>query len=849
MTLQHGGHLRKLAELANSQPGELLDFSASINPLGPPDSLRSVVARTLDQIVHYPDPDCAAFVEAVAFKEGVPAGSVVAGNGSTELLRATVSACARKRAIIPVPSYSDYCEAAKLAGMTVEHLPLAEWQELENDAEALVFLARPNNPTGDCFSAEELHRIAKSHLETLFVVDEAFIDFVEDAESVAQELRPNVVVLRSMTKFYAIPGLRLGYLIAAEELAQKIRDLLPPWSVNTLAQEVGRAAIEDVEYAKQTRQYVTTQRQKLTEALGSIEGLQPLPSEANYILVQTKRKDLSATTIAEKLLAEHRIAVRVCDNFAGLDSSYFRVAVRREEENERLLDALHCIFGQPARGITKKKKRAASLMLQGTTSNAGKSVLTAAVCRILLQDGVRVAPFKSQNMSLNSFVTLDGGEMGRAQVVQAQACRLEPEVRMNPILLKPCSEQGSQIILQGKPIGNKNVQEYIACKEEFCTIATQCYDSLADEFDAVVIEGAGSPAEINLKKHEIVNMRIAKHSQAPVLLVGDIDRGGLFASFAGTLELLSPEERAIVFGFLINRFRGDASLLSPAIDYIFDRTGKPTLGIVPMIADLGLPEEDSVEFKEAIRDSAKPDAQSLDVVIIDLPHLSNFTDTDALKLERDVNVRTVRTRDELGNPDAILLPGSKNTLSDLQYVTSSGLAEAIVHQANRGKCEIVGICGGFQMLGTCIKDPLQLESNVGAVDALALLAMTTELASEKKLARTHGLHTASGCEVVGYEIHHGVTDLQGLPLFLKDKQGAPLGVCNREGNVWGTYLHGVFDADAFRRNFIDRLRQRRGMLPLGGVTAIYDTEEALERLAGVVRACVDMDLIYQKMGL
>jgi len=859
MTFGHGGHLRRLAERAGCQAEEILDFSASINPLGPPESLREVISRTLDRIAHYPDPECAELTQALADNYGVSPDEIVVGNGSTEILYALTRALGRIRAVIPVPSYADYAVASRLASMEVEAVPLEEsrgfaldWDRLDRCVEGgeIVLLGQPNNPTGLAFDTTRLRRFASEHPATIFVVDEAFADFVEGLESLAKGTAGNVVVLRSLTKFYAIPGLRLGATVAPADLARTIRTQIPPWSANTLAQAVGIAALRDVRYANETRQVVAQERRKLQDALLGIAGLHVYPGCANYLLLRLDRDDLRAAQLAEQVLRKG-IAIRVCDNFEGLDGRFFRVAVRTEEENTRLVHAVCQVLDDvPVRKTRLAKKRAASLMLQGTSSNAGKSVLAAAMCRILLQDGVRVAPFKSQNMSLNSFVTSNGREMGRAQVVQAQACRLEPDVRMNPVLLKPNSDTGCQVIVEGLPVGNMNVAEYIRYKPRAFEVGRQCYDDLADEFDALILEGAGSPAEVNLKHHDIVNMQMARHAGAPVLLIGDIDRGGVFASFVGTMELLAPWERNLIYGFVINRFRGDASLLGPAIEQTCRHTGKPTLGIVPFVPDLGVPEEDSVEFKSGRRDETPDQEHAVDIAVVDLPHISNFTDFDALRIECDVRVRVVRSADELGTPDAVILPGSKSVLSDLQHLKERGFVRRLGDLSASGKTQIIGICGGFQMLGRQIVDPHHVESHNGGAEGLGLLGVTTALAAEKTLARSRAVHVASGLEVVGYEIHHGLTEAHGEQEILRREDAtAVVGAANQEGNVWGTYLHGVFDADPFRRWFIDGLRVRRGLAPLGGVLATYDIEPALDRLAEVVRSSLDINDIYRRMGL
>jgi cobyric acid synthase CobQ len=489
-------------------------------------------------------------------------------------------------------------------------------------------------------------------------------------------------------------------------------------------------------------------------------------------------------------------------------------------------------------------------MFQGTGSNAGKSILAAAMCRILLQDGFRVAPFKAQNMSLNSYVTRDGGEMGRAQVVQAQACRLDPDVRMNPVLLKPNSDTGSQVIILGKPVGNMDFWEYTRDRTPPFEAARAAYDALAAEYDVIVLEGAGSPAEVNLKKRDIVNMNMALWAEAPVLIVGDIDRGGLYASFIGTMECLTERERALVKGFVVNRFRGQEAFLADAHETILHRTGRPVLGVVPYLRDLGLPEEDSVSFKDGLIDGRAPAGDHVDIAVVDLAHISNFTDFDPLRIEPDVRLRVVRRADELGEPDAVILPGSKNVIGDLADLNANGMAARILDLARDGKTEIIGICGGFQILGREIADPFGIESAGGRTLAgLGLLPVRTELAREKTLTRTTARHLASGCKVRGYEIHHGLTDGGGLAPLIRREDGELSGCGTETGLLWGSYLHGIFDADGFRRWFIDRLRKRRGLAPLGRIAALYDLEPAFDRLAETVRRSLRMDKIYRIMGL
>lgn len=499
--------------------------------------------------------------------------------------------------------------------------------------------------------------------------------------------------------------------------------------------------------------------------------------------------------------------------------------------------------------LSKKTRSTPSIMFQGTSSNAGKSVLTAALCRILLQDGYNVAPFKAQNMSLNSYVTRDGQEMGRAQVVQAQACLLDPDVRMNPILLKPSSDTGCQIIVNGKPLGNMSVDEYIAYKPEAFAAAQEAYDSLANEYDIVVLEGAGSPAEVNLKHHDIVNMPMARYADAKVLLIGDIDRGGVFASFIGTMEILDKWEQELVAGYVVNRFRGKKELLDDALTYMEQRTGRPVLGVVDYFQNLGLPEEDSVSFKAGLYDAPKPKGEHVEIALIDLPHVSNFTDIEPFLAEPDVHFKIVRTVDDLKQPEAIILPGSKNVIADLKWLQESGLAGQIINTAQNHKTEIIGICGGFQILGKSIEDPFHIESAGETIPGLALLNIDTILDKDKTLTRQTGIHLESGFPIHGYEIHHGQSKSTDAHDILRFDSNEVEGASTKNGKIWGTYLHGIFDADNFRRWFIDRLRQNKDLNPLEKISAPYDLEPAFDRLADAVREQMDIKKIYQILGL
>ena len=490
--------------------------------------------------------------------------------------------------------------------------------------------------------------------------------------------------------------------------------------------------------------------------------------------------------------------------------------------------------------------KARCIMVQGTMSGAGKSLLCAALCRIFAQDGYRVAPFKSQNMALNSFVTRDGLEMGRAQVVQAQAAGIEPDVRMNPILLKPSSDVGSQVIVHGEVRGQMKAADYFRHKKELIPDILSAYHSLAQEVDVIVIEGAGSPAEINLKADDIVNMGLAKLVDAPVLLAGDIDRGGVFAQLYGTVELLEPEERARIQGLIINKFRGDVEILRPGLAMLEEKTHLPVLGVVPYLK-VDIEDEDSLSERLDAKNSVKP----LDVAIIRLPKLSNFTDFIPLEQHPLLGVRYVDSARTLGAPDCILLPGTKNTVDDLLWLRQCGLEAAILKQAAAGT-PVLGVCGGYQMLGRTLDDSAATESGRSqTLRGLGLLPTSTIFSAEKR--RTQVCATAAagpfaGAALTGYEIHTGRTVVEGEP-FDTLADGTPEGcVC---GNVFGTYLHGLFDTGELTEKLTEFLCRRKGIRPEAAALvpmAAY-REQQYNKLADGVRAALDMAAIYKAMGM
>jgi adenosylcobyric acid synthase len=482
-----------------------------------------------------------------------------------------------------------------------------------------------------------------------------------------------------------------------------------------------------------------------------------------------------------------------------------------------------------------------AVMIQGSASGVGKSVLCAALCRILRRRGLRVAPFKAQNMANNAHVCADGGEIGRAQAVQARACGIEPTVRMAPILVKPSTDVAAQVVVLGRAVGNMSAAEYRARQPSLLGVVRDCVQGLLRDFDAVVIEGAGSPAEVNLRDADLVNMRTAELADAPVLLAANIDVGGVFAQLVGTLQLLLPAERDRVRGFLINKFRGDVSILKPGLDWLERETGKPVLGVIPHFRHIRLPEEDALpELGTAAHGKLR-----IDVAL--QGRMANFTDVDALAAEPDVALRYVEAPDGT-IPDALILPGTKSTIADLRRLKDAGFAAHAARCLERGGA-VAGICGGFQMLGVRVLDPGRVEAASGAEDGLGLLPMTTRFEPEKTTAQVEGVHLDSGAEVAGYEIHHGVPDgpLPAPPFLRITRRGGGAvsafdGATSRGGRLWGTYVHGIFDAPLFRRHFLNRLRAARGWPPLAAGPG-FDVDVELDKLADHVSAAVDVDRV------
>jgi adenosylcobyric acid synthase len=482
------------------------------------------------------------------------------------------------------------------------------------------------------------------------------------------------------------------------------------------------------------------------------------------------------------------------------------------------------------------------LMIQGSSSSAGKSLLVTALCRIYARHGIRVAPFKAQNMSNNAAVCADGSEIGRAQALQATAAKLEPTVDMNPVLIKPEADSRSQIILMGRPWQTLEAKSYYEKKQILWRHVTESLNRLRETYELVIVEGAGSPAELNLKRGDIVNMAVARYANSPVLLVGDIDRGGIFAQMLGTFWLLESDERKLLRGFIVNKFRGDLSLFDDGIQIIEQKSGIPVLGVIPYLRGLSLPEEDAVAVEVASRATQPVSTSQIDIAVLALPRIANADDFDSLRAESNIHIRHIESMEQLGNPDAIIIPGTKSTIADLTWLKQTKLADAVIKFAHNGG-EVVGICGGYQMLGESIYDPYHVESQTDSTYGLGLLPIVTTFAQKKATyqvrAKSFNFANISDEMLEGYEIHMGETQSQTQWLQILSRNGEPVkvldGSLSPNGKIWGCYLHGLFANDSFRQAWLTRLGWT------GQITSqAARLEASLEALADAVEKSLNM---------
>lgn len=868
----HGGSLDKL-KLKNGKFTVKYDFSVNINPLGFPDCLNKILFNADGYVSEYPPVEPLGAEKAIALNIGKKSSEIILANGGTEIFKLILMALNPRLTAWCVPTYSGYGELCSKLSLKYQTLPLikkgllfsVDFKGLGALAPALVFICNPNNPTGQLTKASEILDFAAKYPETYIAADESFMDFYTgsaDYSLLHRKLPPNIIIIKSLTKTFATAGLRMGYAFAERKLIEKMKTLRQPWTVNGLAQAVIPHLFECNEYLEETRTEVAAMRTFMMKELASIKELAAHPSETNFVLCEIKNcAGLTADELRLKLL-EKGIFIRSCSTINGLGQNYIRLAVRPKAETAALLEALRSILSYKAVSKKKSENSAKALMVVGTASNSGKSIVTAAFCRYFANRKLKVAPFKAQNMALNSFVTRSGGEIGRAQVVQAQACRIEPEIEMNPVLLKPLGDSTSQVIVNGKAFKVLSAVDYYKHKSLISAKAFAAYDRLKTAHDLIVLEGAGSPAEINLLKEDFVNMRMAEHADACTVLVADIDRGGVFASIFGTIKLLPPKWRKLIKGIIINKFRGDKKLLAPGIKDIEELTGIPVLGVLPYLKDLAIEEEDSLGLEK--RSSAFA-GNSLNIAVIRLPRMSNYTDFMPLENIEGLKLSYVSNPRDAGEPDLIIIPGTKNTIADMIWLRENGF-EKFFNMAKKKGVPVIGICGGFQILGEEVLDPHGVEGKIKTCRGLGLLPLKTVLEKEKELAQVSGYIAGplpflkKRTEFIGYEIHAGVTVIKNTgdavqPLRIIRRRAGRVSEaagCSRE-NIFGCYVHGFFDNPAIVSQLAEWLSAKKGKASVKIEKKTADVnaarEESFEKLALSLEENLDMPLLKRLLGV
>ena len=806
LSRSHGGSARGLERLLGVGFGELLDLSASMNPVAR--DYLPILTRWLGSLESYPDSSEATASLANAI--GVDEAQLVLCNGGAEAIKLVSQVVSS--GFVKDPEFSLY------------RRHIARY-----DQAGPWWASNPNNPTG---------RLLERH-ELPFVVDEAFYQ-IATGEWSRRDFQRGSFVVGSLTKLFALPGLRIGYVIAPSiDDAAMLKAFQPQWALNSLAAASLPYMISTIDL-RETSESVALLRERLVTLLQAY-GLMPLPSVSNFVFVR------DAADLFERLL-EHGVLVRDTSSF-GLRGGV-RIAVPNSQGIEKMERALF----PPKRRRRVSSRFKGSLMLVGTSSDSGKSTLVTALCRVLSDRGVAVAPFKAQNMSLNSAVTPAGYEIGRAQARQAYAARIDPEVVMNPVLIKPTSEMTSQVVVMGEPLFETDARGYQDKKCELIEVVIDAYNDLASRFEVVILEGAGSPAEINLIDNDIVNLGLARRINSRALLVGDIDRGGVFASLYGTIKILPPHLSALICGFVINKIRGDATLLDRGISQLELLSERPVFGVLPYFAESLVDSEDSLGLPHYGKGQVA-DGSALDVAVISLPKLSNFTDFDPLLTEAGCALRMVTAPGQLGSPDLIIIPGSKSTVDDLNWLRGIGFELAIKRQLSRGAV-ILGICGGYQMLGREIED--KVESKQGKVKGLGLLDVcTTFLPSKVTLLRSGTSPYFGGVSVAGYQIHQGRVaggDLSSL--FVLSKPVRPIsdvglaeGAVSKTGRVFGTTLHGVFESDEFRRKFLGYVARVQSKSFRSDINFSQIRDRQIDLLAGLMIKHVDIEALLRAAAI
>ena len=926
------------------------NFSSNIYGHADLRALQTYLATRLDSIRSYPEPEPRALEALIAQRHGVGEECVMVTSGATEAIYqiglSSQSILNREgdnhpqKAVIAEPTFSEYEDACRMAGHSVEFVPFeadAIYSFVRaGRADATLWLCNPNNPTGAVLPRKEVLRLAAE--VRLMVLDQSYEDYTLEPLLSAREAveAGNILQLHSLTKTYCIPGLRVGFVVGAPALIRELRARQRPWSVNALAVEAAMWLLKhDVQVVPDLSAYLA-EAQRLRSKLADLSGFSVLPTQTNFMLCHLDAEGaMTAARLKDLLATRHGILIRDASNFHGLTPWHFRVAAQTREEDDLLIECLITWQTTPDSPPALPVREGANtfvaeeddkswletsspplggagggllggagggllrpLMLAGTGSDVGKSVLATALCRIFLQDGYHPAPFKAQNMALNSYATPEGLEIGRAQAVQAEAAGIPCHTDMNPLLLKPQSDHTSQVVLHGKPIGNRDAYDFwkvpsilhqkedghLQAQLDFRAEVCAAYDRLAAQYNPIVMEGAGSISELNLRDRDLVNMSMARHADAAVVLVADIDRGGVFASVYGSIALQSPEDRARIKGIIINKFRGDLRLFDSGRRLLEELCGVPVLGVIPHFSDIHIEEEDSVSLAGK---ASQAERGRVNVAVVLLRHLSNFTDFDALEQDERIHLYYTNNVDELRKADIIILPGSKSTLDDLRELRRNGCAQAIQQAARQGTT-VIGICGGYQMMGLEVLDPDRVEGDLERLPGLALLPTTTQMSGQKITRQVHfrllrtsldiapsssgnlPLSSASpentpvspvsineaavpvgsptGLSLSAYEIHMGETrpfgDAPARPFALLD-DGRTDGYFVSD-RCWGTYLHGVLDnapvVDALLAPFADRLSAEAAPFDYAAFK-----EEQYDRLADHVRLHLDLERLYEIM--
>ncbi len=839
------------------------NFSSNIFSHADLDKLKIYLATRLDAIGSYPEPEPQALEALIAERCGVEQDCVLVTSGATEAIymitRPTPLPLTLRegnsnltRAAICSPTFSEYADACKIAGLSVVSIPLPTKKGQRGGsadcevADTSLWLCNPNNPTGTVLPKSDVLRLASKY--RMLVLDQSYEDYTLEplltpAEAVAAG---NILQLHSLTKTFCIPGLRIGYVVGAAPLINTLRLRLHPWSVNAIAIEAATWLLKHHTKVIPDLTAYLAEAQRLHDALNAIPGVSVEPTQTNFMLCRLDESlGITATELKEQLATRHGILIRDASNFEGLTPYHFRVAAQTREEDDLLIKAikktlsLPSLIGKEQLPLTSEFSPSSkhftpslqgnagdgilsSLMLAGTGSDVGKSVIATALCRIFRQDGYHPAPFKAQNMALNSYATPEGLEIGRAQAVQAEAAGIPCHTDMNPLLLKPNSDHTSQVVLLGKPIGNRSAYDYWR-RGDFRKEVCDAYDRLSTHYNPIVMEGAGSISELNLRDTDIVNLPMARHADAAVILVADIDRGGVFASVYGSIALQTPEDRARIKGIIINKFRGDLRLFDDGRRMLEELTGVPVLGVIPYYKDIHIEEEDSVSLEQKQRQLAEG---KVNVAVVLLRHISNFTDFDTLERDPRVNLFYTNNVDDISRADIIILPGTKATLDDLLELRRNGCAQAIQRAHREGKT-VVGICGGYQMLGQSVNDPDGIEGSIASLPGLGLLPITTTMTSEKKTQQVTFLFDGQECR--GYEIHQGVSDTDQAIL--------------QADHCIGTYIHGLLD----NAPVIDYLLRDKASTAAPVQSYSEFKEVQYNRLADHVRQHLDMQKLYEIM--